>query len=71
MIQDNSGEYRDLESSADQEKKPQEKQCFPELSIVDPIGIEPTTSTLPELPCDSAKSCIASFIAPKMPERSN
>ena len=47
LIQDNSGGYGDSASEADQEKKPRRKPSFPELYVVDPIGIEPTTSTLP------------------------
>ena len=47
LIQDNSGGYGDLASEADQEKKPRRKPSFPELCLVDPNGIEPSTSTLP------------------------
>ena len=46
-IQVVSGGLGDSDDAAPKRRKPRQNTCLPELSRVDPIGIEPTTSTLP------------------------
>ena len=48
------------------QKKSLGSVCLPRLIRVDPIGIEPTTSTLPESLRDSAKPCMSVFIVPNV-----
>ena len=46
-IQVVSGGLGDSDDAAPKRRKPRQNTCLPELFEVDPIGIEPTTSTLP------------------------